>query len=64
MLTPHIKMVSLSNPSKCHSRKSIVNKEAGIMKTVFLCVFFKYGLLVFDAARKSVLLVVAAQATV
>ena len=60
MLTPHIKMVSLSNPSKRHPRKSIVNKEAGIAETIFFCVFLQYGLLVFDSARKPVLLIVTA----
>ena len=60
MLTPHIKMVSLSNPSKRDSRKSVVYKEAGIAKSVLFCIFFQYGLLVFDAARKPVLLIVTA----
>ena len=50
MLTPHIKMVSLSNPSKRHTRYAVVNEENGIGKAVVRRIFGEDGFLVHHAA--------------
>ncbi len=49
MLTPHIKMVSLSNPSKIRTRIAVVHVEFRVRETVLFGVFHQIFFLVYNA---------------
>ena len=49
MLTPHIKMVSLSNPSKIAACVTVINVKFIVQQAFFLGEVTKQGLLIADA---------------